>query len=69
MLYFQGFFMDDSTAAPCVARVIESEAGPYRLSVRTQDFQSWKPGATPGRVTKEFWYKDGVGYTHKYEYF
>lgn|GEM_PF-4476872 len=25
---------------------------PYRLSVRTQDFQSWKPGATPGKVTK-----------------
>src|SRR3989344_837703 len=24
---------------------------PYRLSVRTQAFQAWKPGSTPGRVT------------------
>lgn len=28
------------------------EVGPYRLSVRTQAFQAWKPGSTPGRVIK-----------------
>ena len=37
MLYFQGFF---------------NKQWPHRLSVRTQDFQSWKPGATPGGVTE-----------------
>ena len=25
---------------------------PHRLSVRTQAFQAWKPGSTPGGVTK-----------------
>jgi hypothetical protein len=24
---------------------------PYRLSVRTQPSQGWKPGSTPGKVT------------------
>ncbi len=43
VLYFQGFLLSRARHEPV--------QWPYRLSVRTQDFQSWKPGATPGRVT------------------
>ena len=29
---------------------LPSDFRPHRLSVRTQAFQAWKPGSTPGRV-------------------
>lgn len=46
MLYFSSFI------------IFKYKLWPYRLSVRTQDFQSWKPGSIPGRVTDEKSHKE-----------